>query len=128
MSEWLAGWMLWLQGQPHWLGLVIFLTALTECLAIAGLLPRLAVVVMLVMSVAAFVLYRADKSAAIRGAWRVRESTLHLVSLLGGWPGALLAQRVYRHKTRKPQFRLIFWLTVGPNCAAMAWWMIGPSA
>ncbi|MBF7730186.1 bifunctional DedA family/phosphatase PAP2 family protein [Pseudomonas sp. N040] len=38
MSEWLSGWMLSLQGQPHWLGLAIFLAALTECLAIAGLL------------------------------------------------------------------------------------------
>lgn len=90
-------------------------------LAVFGLLPALLLALSVLLSVAAFVLYRTDKSAAIRGTWRVRESTLQIVSLLGGWPGALLAQQVYRHKTLKQPFQTVFWITVVLNCAALAW-------
>lgn len=69
-------------------------------------------------SFAAFVRYAADKSAAARGDWRVAEQHLHLVSLVGGWPGALLAQQVLRHKTVKASFRSTFWGTVVVNVAA----------
>lgn len=66
----------------------------------------------LVMSAIAFVVYGADKSAARRGARRTPESTLHLLALLGGWPGAYIAQRAFRHKTRKQSFQRVFVLTV----------------
>lgn len=69
----------------------------------------------LMASVAAFVVYAADKSAAARGAWRVSEKTLHLLSIVGGWPGALLAQQLLRHKSTKPMFRQVFWATVALN-------------
>lgn len=73
-----------------------------------------------IASVAAFVAYAVDKRAARSGAWRTPESTLHLLALLGGWPGALLAQTVLRHKTQKSSFRAVFWVTVIMNCAALA--------
>jgi uncharacterized membrane protein YsdA (DUF1294 family) len=38
-----------------------------------------------------------------------------------GWPGALAARRVFRHKTTKQPFRTIFWGTVIANCVALAW-------
>ena len=38
----------------------------------------------LVMSLVAFIAYRIDKSAAVRGDWRIKESTLHMFELLGG--------------------------------------------
>ena len=76
-------------------------------------------------SAAAFVMYGADKSAAVRGRWRTSESTLHILALVGGWPGALVAQRVFRHKTTKQPFRVIFWMTVIANCAALAWLVYG---
>lgn len=66
-------------------------------------------------SVLAFGLYAADKSAAQRGAWRIAESTLHAVALVGGWPGALLAQQLTRHKSTKAEFRRVFWATVALN-------------
>lgn len=72
------------------------------------------------LSVVALVLYRADKRAAQRGAWRTRESTLHVVALLGGWPGALAARRLFRHKTRKQPFVAVLWLTVAAHCAGVA--------
>lgn len=64
------------------------------------------------LSLMTFCLYGLDKSAARRGKWRVQESTLHFLSLFGGWPGAMLGQRVFRHKTKKLRFRVIFWFTV----------------
>ena len=72
-------------------------------------------------SLVAFILYGVDKSAAQNNRWRTPESTLHLVALLGGWPGALLAQDVYRHKSKKAEFQTIFWITIVLNCAALIW-------
>ncbi|MBH1987217.1 MAG: cold shock and DUF1294 domain-containing protein [Burkholderiales bacterium] len=69
-------------------------------------------------SVLAFVLYASDKAAAQRNAWRVSEQTLHGVAILGGWPGALLAQQWLRHKSVKAEFRATFWFTVLVNVSA----------
>ncbi|MEO5711575.1 MAG: DUF1294 domain-containing protein [Nocardioidaceae bacterium] len=71
----------------------------------------------------AFLMYGADKSAAEQGRWRTAESTLHTIALVGGWPGALVARRVFRHKTTKQPFRTIFWFTVIANCVALAWFV-----
>lgn len=76
-------------------------------------------------SAVAFMAYGADKSAARQRRWRTPESTLHTLALVGGWPGALVAQRVFRHKTTKQPFRTIFWFTVVANCAALAWLLLG---
>ena len=76
----------------------------------------------LAASVVAFVVYAVDKSAAAGGRRRVPESTLHLLAWLGGWPGALVAQQVVRHKTQKVAFQIVFWLTVAAHCGAIAWW------
>ena len=74
-----------------------------------------------VMSVITYVAYAIDKSAAQSGRWRTSEGTLHLLALLGGWPGALVAQASLRHKSKKASFRVVFWATVLINCAAFAW-------
>jgi uncharacterized membrane protein YsdA (DUF1294 family)/cold shock CspA family protein len=63
--------------------------------------------------------YARDKTAAQNAGWRTPESTLHLMSLIGGWPGALIAQVLLRHKTRKPSFLLGYWVTVIVNCIAL---------
>lgn len=73
------------------------------------------------LSLVALVLYRSDKRAAERGTWRTPEVTLLAVGLLGGWPGALVARALFRHKTRKQPFVALFWLTVVAHCAALAW-------
>jgi uncharacterized membrane protein YsdA (DUF1294 family)/cold shock CspA family protein len=74
-----------------------------------------------VMSALAILLYGMDKSAAINNRWRTKESTLHFVGLAGGWPGALLAQDIFRHKSKKAEFQSVFWITVVLNCAGLAW-------
>lgn len=68
-------------------------------------------------SVVGFAAYGIDKSAARRGGRRIPEARLHLIDLLGGWPGSLLARHLFRHKTVKQPFRTIFWLTVAANIA-----------
>lgn len=73
------------------------------------------------MSALAIWLYGKDKFAAITNRWRIPERTLHFVALLGGWPGALFAQAVFHHKTKKLKFRSRFWLTVLLNCAGFSW-------
>ncbi|ABA74344.1 MULTISPECIES: DUF1294 domain-containing protein [Pseudomonas] len=64
------------------------------------------------VSVLAFFLYWADKRKARADAWRTPENILHAVELAGGWPGALIAQQVFRHKTRKVSFQVLFWMIV----------------
>jgi uncharacterized membrane protein YsdA (DUF1294 family)/cold shock CspA family protein len=68
--------------------------------------------VMATASVVAWICYRSDKLRAESGQWRIPEAHLHFVELLGGWPGAFLAQRKFRHKTRKVSFQFIFILIV----------------
>jgi uncharacterized membrane protein YsdA (DUF1294 family) len=53
-----------------------------------------------------------DKRRAKSERWRVPEKVLHLLEFFGGWPGAFLAQRIFRHKTEKIRYQLIFWLIV----------------
>ena len=65
-----------------------------------------------VISVLAFFLYWSDKRKARADHWRTPENVLHALEFAGGWPGALLAQQVFRHKTRKISFQLVFWLIV----------------
>jgi uncharacterized membrane protein YsdA (DUF1294 family) len=69
----------------------------------------------LLLSAVTFVIYAIDKAAAKGNARRAPENTLHLLALLGGWPGALLAQHWLRHKSSKKSFRRVFWVTVLAN-------------
>jgi uncharacterized membrane protein YsdA (DUF1294 family) len=56
-------------------------------------------------SFATYCIYWRDKRSAQAGQWRTPEATLHLAELLGGWPGAFLAQRVLRHKSAKVPYQ-----------------------
>lgn len=78
--------------------------------------------VLLLLSLISVVLYARDKRAARLGRDRTPEKTLHLYALLGGWPGAWLAQQGLRHKTRKLPFRRIFLLTV--VCNLLLLWLL----
>lgn len=83
-------------------------------------LPVWVLVVYLLLSVMTFAAYAADKSAAQRRLWRTSEVSLHWLALLGGWPGAMVAQQMLRHKTSKQAFRTVYWGTVILNCAVFA--------
>ena len=84
-------------------------------------LPIFIFYVYLSMSCLLFLLYAKDKSAAQKRKWRTPENTLHICSLLGGWPGAIIAQSKFRHKTSKQSFRIYYWITVLINCFILGW-------
>lgn len=82
-------------------------------LAAMGTLPALLAIGYVLMSVASYLMYALDKEVAGKARWRrTPEDTLHLLDLLGGWPGGLIAQHVARHKTAKASFQRAFWITV----------------
>ncbi|MFH2058336.1 MAG: cold shock and DUF1294 domain-containing protein [Pseudomonadota bacterium] len=91
----------------------------------SNLIPLALVGLYTIMSVIAFIIYAKDKSAAEWGTWRTSESTLHTLSLLGGWPGAAIAQSFLRHKSKKLSFRITYWITVIANCSAL-YWLVTP--
>lgn len=72
----------------------------------------------LALSALTFAVYAIDKAAARANRQRTPEKTLHVLAVLGGWPGALIAQEWLRHKSIKPAFRAVFWVTVAVNVAA----------
>jgi uncharacterized membrane protein YsdA (DUF1294 family)/cold shock CspA family protein len=74
-----------------------------------------------VMSLITFIAYAIDKSAAQNGRWRIKESTLHVFSTIGGWPGAYFAQKKLRHKSSKEEFKSCYWVTVFLNLGALFW-------
>jgi uncharacterized membrane protein YsdA (DUF1294 family)/cold shock CspA family protein len=111
---------------PDWrynvsLSLTALFLAFVAGSAFAGKLPFVVLVLYLGASTVAFVVYALDKSAAENDRWRTQESTLHFVGLIGGWPGAVVAQRLLRHKSKKASFQVVFWATVVLNCGALGW-------
>ena len=99
---------------------ISFIVVVGVSVLVTGM-PVLVLIVYLVASLLAYVVYAMDKSAAQRNCWRTKESKLHMLSLLGGWPGALIAQQTLRHKSRKVEFRIVFWLTVVLNVGVYVW-------
>jgi uncharacterized membrane protein YsdA (DUF1294 family)/cold shock CspA family protein len=91
-----------------WLALAAFAT-LFAFAALVWPLPRVVGYWYGGASVLTFLLYAADKSAAERGGWRIREQTLHMLALIGGWPGAVVGQQLLRHKRSKASFQWVFW-------------------
>lgn len=109
-----------------WSVLAVFAVALAIASVIAAL-PWWIAAVYGAMSLITFVAYGLDKRAARRSAPRTPENTLLVLGLLAGWPGALVAQQSFRHKTRKRTFRRAFWGTVVLNVAALgvlAWFIV----
>jgi uncharacterized membrane protein YsdA (DUF1294 family) len=89
-------------------------------LAVAGWL--------LLCSAVSLVQYAIDKRQARRAARRISERILLLTCLAGGWPGAALAAKIFRHKTRKESYRRLFSLAVAGNIALLSLliWAIWP--
>lgn len=86
-----------------------------------GSLPLIVAGFYSLMSAITFAVYAIDKSAAQNGRWRTAENTLHMLALIGGWPGAFFAQKKLRHKSSKREFKILFWATVLLNLAALYW-------
>ncbi len=84
-------------------------------------IPQWVIIAYLWVSLVTFLVYAFDKWSARNSRWRTPEITLHMLSLLGGWPGALIAQRLLRHKSAKMSFLVVFWLSALANCAGLVW-------
>lgn len=67
-------------------------------------------VLLVAVSPICFTAYGLDKRRATRGQPRIPEKSLHLLELFGGWPGGLVGQQTFRHKTRKLSYQIVFWL------------------
>ena len=103
------------------LSFAFFFLAFVTGAVVTGKLPFPVLFAYLTGSCVTYLAYTFDKAAALQGKWRTSERALHFLSLVGGWPGAMLAQATLRHKTQKQSFRLAYWVTVVLNCAALAW-------
>ena len=89
--------------------------------AFLGAIPAMVAISYMLLSCLSYIMYSLDKAAAGKDMRRTPESTLHLVDILGGWPGALVAQQQFRHKTVKASFQKAFWFDVLVNVVAVAW-------
>jgi uncharacterized membrane protein YsdA (DUF1294 family) len=108
-------------GTTNAAALALLFLAFVGVSVFSGRLPLAVLIIYAVFSSLAFALYGSDKFAAKNDRWRIPESALHLLDLLGGWPGALVAQMFFRHKSRKLLFQLKFWTIVFLNCAVLGW-------
>ncbi|ATC65387.1 hypothetical protein CMV30_16345 [Nibricoccus aquaticus] len=100
--------------KKQWFALLLLLVA--PALALHRLSLRfdalLLIITAVVLSAATYVIYWWDKNQARSGGWRTAESKLHLFELIGGWPGAFIAQRRLQHKCSKLSFLVVFWFIV----------------
>ena len=99
---------------------LLFLGAVGVSFAI-GRLPLVVLIGYVALSLVTFFAYALDKSAAKSGSQRTSEGTLILFGLIGGWPGALIAQQSLRHKSKKASFRVVLWASILLNCAVLVW-------
>jgi uncharacterized membrane protein YsdA (DUF1294 family) len=106
--------------KPQYIILNVFIISLVGSYYL-GQTPPLILSLTILFSALTFAAYLKDKKAAKAGKWRVSENTLHLLALLCGWPGAIIAQQWLRHKTKKVSFKIVFWLTVLINTGVVGW-------
>jgi len=78
-------------------------------------------VVYFCISAITFIIYAKDKLASKNNSQRTPENTLHLLSFVGGWPGAIFSQKILHHKSKNEAFQTTFWMTVFLNFLAIAW-------
>ncbi|GEM_PF-371368 len=110
---------------PMLLAVVLYF-GLFQLLVNQYMFPVLWLRAQLLFSTFTFLVMALDKLLAVKQRSRVPESTLHVLELIGGWPGGLMAQQVFRHKIRKRSFRRMFLLCVFLNLGLMAL-LIAPS-
>ena len=79
------------------------------------------------INAATFAAFAADKRRAIEGLRRIPERRLLTLAAIGGGLGAVAAQRMLRHKTRKQPFRSLLWLVLAVQLVVIALLVLGRS-
>ena len=112
--------------RPLWIGLSLIGCWLVLWLVGIGMgrFPWIVLTAVVLVNLATFYMYWRDKDAAVQETRRVPEEHLHVLAVIGGWPGAWFAQQILRHKTVKQPFRSIYWGTVALNIAALLGWIL----
>lgn len=109
---------LWLVGIILLLGLDWFSKSFDP-----GWLTRTYFAATVIMSLVAFVYFGIDKRRANLDKHRISERQLHLLAFFGGWPGAVMGQQTFRHKTIKMSFRVVLWAIIACHVAASGWFI-----
>ena len=68
-------------------------------------LPHIVLIYLAVINVVTFFMYGIDKWKAKKSKWRIRETALLGLAVLGGSIGAWLGMKVWHHKTQHKKFR-----------------------
>ena len=105
------------------MGMTAALFIVTLCgLFFFGRIQALVLYVYAAASAVSFLSCCIDKNAAVQGGWRISETSLHMMALCCGWPGAFAAQRIIRHKTMKKSFQRMFTVCVVLNIVGFVWY------
>lgn len=110
--------------KPMQIACIAYILALAV-FTILGMLSGMVLLFISITNALTYWLYAQDKEAALLGNRRIPEQTLHILSFLGGWPTAWLAQERLRHKTQKQPFRKIYFCTIALNILLILW-LISP--
>lgn len=78
---------------------------------------------LILLNLATFLAFGIDKARAANGQWRVQESTLLWLALLGGTPGAFAGRAAFRHKTRKQPFGSRLWAIAVIQVLGLGAWL-----
>jgi uncharacterized membrane protein YsdA (DUF1294 family)/cold shock CspA family protein len=110
-----------------WLFLLLMLPIIGSILLFLQFRNPIPLIVYLIMSIITYLMYVRDKLQAQKQLDRIPEATLHLLEFLGGWPGGFLAQQLWRHKSSKQSYQMVFWLIVGVHLLSwlgylFLWW------
>ena len=88
-------------------------------------MTKIVIIYLATLNIATFLTYGLDKWKAKRGRWRIRESALLLLAVLGGSIGAWAGMRVWHHKTMHKKFRYgipaILLLQIAAAVAILIW-------
>ncbi|WP_020471747.1 DUF1294 domain-containing protein [Zavarzinella formosa] len=103
----------------------ILVVAALMTAAFLGRLPKWVVAFCLVACVVSFVMMAIDKRRAEQRQRRISERALHLIELVGGWPGSLAAQHLVRHKNRKLSYQIEFIICAAVNSTGLLWLAVG---
>ena len=81
------------------------------------------IIYLIIINIIGFLAMFIDKRKAIKGAWRIPEKTLFLLTLLGGGIGTIAGMYIFRHKTKKLKFTVGFPVILITEIALIVYWI-----